>query len=220
MATSDKRTNTTTFEVERKFAPTSKSMQLLTSNTGMTPFNSLLPQGTVNFEDIYYDTAKNDLSNAGVWLRQRGNLWQAKVRISGNYTNSAFKELTEIDEISSLLSSLVPDVSLDASDGLQGAAMLEAARFVSYRDKFLVDERFTVILDKTNFGHVVGEVELEKYGAVTTEQDGAEEVDGVPVSRIIAEMDQEIDEFMNRYVWAFPPGKPVGKLSAYFSLKK
>lgn len=222
MATSNGTTNTTTLEVERKFAPTAKSMQLLTSNTGVNSFKSLLPRGFLEFEDIYYDTAKNELSNAGVWLRRRGNLWQAKVRIGGNYTNSAFKEFTEINKISSLLGTLVTGASLDASDGLGGAAMQETARFVSYRDTFLIDERFTVILDRTDFGHVIGEVELEKDVMVTSKQceGDTEEVDGSPISRVIAEMDQEIDEFMNRYVWAFPPGKSVGKLSAYFALRK
>lgn len=108
----------------------------------------------------------------------------------------------------------------------RGIGWHEAARFVSYRDKFLVDDKFTVILDKTDFGHVVGEVELEKEVTVTVAGGGAikkeeeQQVDGMAVSQVIAGMDREIDKFMKRYEWAFPPGKPVGKLSAYFSLKK
>lgn len=225
---------TTTLEVERKFAPTTESMQLLSNNTGPTPFKSLIPKGTVVFEDIYYDTPTQDLENAGVWLRRRDSVWEAKVRIGGNYTNSAFKEMTRVDEISALLDTLVPGASLPTTNddstpqaGGGGSILQAAARFISYRDKFLVDERFTVILDKTDFGHVVGEVELEKEVVILTrgsEGDGDAKENllegGARVSEVIAEMDTEIDGFMTRYVWAFPPGKPVGKLSAYFALKK
>lgn len=270
-------TNITTLEVERKFAPTAQSIHLLltghngNSSDNIPPFKSLLPQGTVHFEDIYYDTPTKDLENTGIWLRLRRHFhdhgdqhphppaeeqstgkWQAKVRLGGNYTNSAFQELTDEDEIVALLNShtlsLGPDggdgelLLLPQQDGQGGAATTSSspsiwqvsARFVSHRDTFLVDDTFTVILDKTDFGHVVGEVELEKKVTVTVagSKQGAagpgsggevekqdEKVDGLPVSHVIAQMDQEIDDFMRRHEWAFPPGKPVGKLSAYFALK-
>lgn len=198
-------------EVERKFAPTPLSIHLLADNKGETPFTSITHQGDTEFEDIYYDTKEEHLCNAGIWLRRRGDQWEAKVRVGGDFTNSAFEEITDVDNISSLLNRHVPGTKLDAIRGPQGGELEAVARFVSHRKKFLVDYKFTVILDTTNFGHVVGEVELERYV-----EDVGRDLDK---ASMIAEMDREIDDFMKRYVWAFPSGKPVGKLSAYFALK-
>lgn len=212
---------TTTLEVERKFAPTSRSTQLLANNSGAKPFRSLVFLGSTQFEDVYYDTPDDDLSRAGIWLRRRGDggsdqRWEAKVRVGGDYTNSAFEELTDVAQISALLGGLLgPGAGLDAgAEAPRGGGLREAARFVSYRSKFLVDGRFTVMLDATDFGHVVGEVELEREIGGS----GAEEA--CDRTRVIQEMDKEIDHFMKSHLWAFPAGKPVGKLSAYFALKK
>lgn len=132
----------------------------------------------------------------------------------------------------------MPAANVNSTDGTTTTGSTSiwqvSARFVSHRDTFLVDDTFTVILDKTDFGHVVGEVELEKKVTVTVagSKQGAagpgsggaveeheEKVNGLPVSHVIAQMDQEIDDFMRWHEWVFPPGKPVGKLSAYFALK-
>lgn len=60
----------------------------------------------------------------------------------------------------------------------------------------------------------MGEVELEE---VLGWKDS-----GLAISeerqRLSAKMDEEIQHFMQKYAWAFPLGKPVGKLSAYFAL--
>lgn len=219
-------------EVERKFAPTPLSTQLLASNSGAPPFSSLEALGQTEFEDVYYDTPEESLSLAGVWLRRRGGArWEAKVRVGGDYTNSAFEELTDVVQIADLLARMLPGAEFDGAGddgggGPRGAGLREVARLVSYRSKFLVDGRFTVILDATDFGHVVGEVELERMmvGSSGTEG-GSSSSQGVGEARddrtrAISEMDREIDNFMKNYLWAFPPGKPIGKLSAYFALKK
>lgn len=212
-----------TLEIERKFAPTATSMQQLASNSGTPPFESLIHHGTTKLEDAYYDTADEVLCNAGVWLRRRGDKWEAKVRVGGDFTNSAFEEITNVDDISAMLGKLVPGAALDPHEGLVGGRVEEVAKLVSHRDKFLADGKFTVVLDVTDFGHVVGEVELEREVPVT--EGGKEDFtrakgERQERSQVIAEMDREIDDFMKHYVWAFPPGKPVGKLSAYFDLKK
>lgn len=212
-------------EVERKFAPTTLSMQLLAQNAGEPPFTSILHQGNTKFEDTYYDTAQDDLCHAGVWIRRRDAHWEAKVRVGGDYTNSAFEELTDVAHIAKLLGGLLPGATLSVGGGLQGGGVVEVARFASHRRKFLVDGRFTVVLDTTDFGHVVGEVELEK-NVQTAEVEGDEGMAaaaaagvGYDRAQVIADMDREIDHFMKSYAWAFPPGKPVGKLTAYFALK-
>lgn len=197
-------------------------MQQLANNIGTPPFQSLIHHGTASLEDAYYDTANEALSNAGVWLRRRGDKWEAKIRVGGDFTNSAFEEITDVSDISAMLGKLVPGAALDPNKGLMGGRIEEVAKLVSQRKKFLVDEKFTVVLDETDFGHVVGEVELEREVSVTGGEEDVTEAKGKIQDRaqVIAEMDQEIDNFMKHYAWAFPPGKPVGKLSAYFALKK
>lgn len=219
-----KSTSPSILEIERKFAPTKTSMQQIASNSGTPPFKSLIHHGTTNLEDLYYDTANEVLCRAGVWLRRRGDRWEAKVRVGGDFTNSAFEEITNVKDISAMLGKLVPGATLDPHDGPTGGQVLEVAKLVSERNKFLVDGKYTVVLDVTDFGHVVGEVELERRIAVTGEVEGdttkTKGEDQVKRAQIIVEMDREIDDFMKSYVWAFPPGKPVGKLSAYFALKQ
>lgn len=36
----------------------------------------------------------------------------------------------------------------------------EMCRFETHRRSFVADEKYTVVLDKTDFGHTVGEIEL------------------------------------------------------------
>lgn len=219
-------------EVERKFAPTATSIRQLDQNTGEPPFASVVHKGVTCFEDTYYDTPTDTLSKAGVWIRRREKFecgvrpftghksrdppdvsWEAKVRVGGDFINSAFREVTDAQEISGLLGTLVPGAELDAHQGPRGGQVREMARFVTDRTGYVVDGRFTVVIDVADFGHTVGEVELEKDAAE------APSVGGEDRARAIAAMDEEIDGFMRRFVWAFPAGKPVGKLTAYFNRK-
>lgn len=218
-------------EVERKFAPTATSIRQLDQNTGSPPFDSVVHQGITCFEDTYYDTPTDTLSKAGVWIRRREKFecgvrrfegykrrdprdvsWESKVRVSGDFINSAFREVTDVQEISELLSTLVPGSELDADHGPRGGQMREMARFITDRTGYVVDGKLTVVIDMTDFGHTVGEVELERDAAEVS-------CEGEDKALAIAAMDEEIDGFMRRFAWAFPAGKPVGKLSAYFERK-
>ena len=60
------------------------------------------------------------------------------------------------------------------------------------------DRAFNIVLDVTDFGHEVGEVE------VMVEEAGAEKAHG------------DIEGFLKRYPWFFDRGSPKGKLTAYF----
>ena len=62
------------------------------------------------------------------------------------------------------------------------------------------DREFSVVLDVTDFGHEVGEVE------VMVEEAGAEKAHGA------------IEGFLKRYPWFFDTGRPKGKLTAYFEM--
>ena len=70
------------------------------------------------------------------------------------------------------------------------------AEFVTTRVSFLADDRFTVVLDATDFGHTVGEVELMAEDAEKAHAD--------------------IDAFLKEYAWFFDTSNPKGKLTAYF----
>lgn len=218
-------------EVERKFAPTATSIRQLGQNNGEPPFESVVHKGVTCFEDRYYDTPNDTLSKAGVWIRRREKLecgvrpftgskgasppdasWEAKIRVGGDFINSAFREITDVHEISAMLGTLVPGSELDADHGPHGGEVREMARFVTDRTGYIVDGKFTVVIDVTDFGHTVGEVELERDATEAS-------CEGVDKELAIAAMDKEIDGFMRRFWWAFPAGKPVGKLTAYFDRK-
>lgn len=63
------------------------------------------------------------------------------------------------------------------------------------REVYRADKRFSVMLDQTDFGHAVGEVEVLARDAEAAEK--------------------EIGEFIERYKWFFGHGKQKGKIAAY-----
>lgn len=65
------------------------------------------------------------------------------------------------------------------------------------------------MLDTTDFGHSVGEVELQRIIGAQDSKD----------QNVASVMDAQIVAFMQYYAWAFPKGDAVGKLSAYFTWK-
>ena len=79
------------------------------------------------------------------------------------------------------------------------------ADFKTKRELWDIDG-FTVVIDNADFGHMVGEVEL------------CDEV-GEDSKKAGVEMDRRIEEFMEKHAWAFPDGKALGKLSAYWLSK-
>lgn len=70
------------------------------------------------------------------------------------------------------------------------------ADFETRRLTFVADRKFTVVLDFTNFGHEVGEIELMAEDAGRAHAD--------------------IDGFVKEYAWFFDMTSPKGKLRAYF----
>ena len=120
---------------------------------------------------------------------------------SATYNKSIFRELTDRQEISRLLQRHLPE-HLIPSKSNYGLSC--AADFTTSRSTYRANSRFTVVLDNTNFGHSIGEVELlveEKNGTAAAAHD-------------------EIDSFMENYRWFFKPTdkgtKVEGKLEAWF----
>ncbi|KAJ9240591.1 hypothetical protein DTO169E5_3923 [Paecilomyces variotii] len=180
------------------------------------------------------------LERNGIWIRQRNKLWEAKQRLilphqkhqkreSQNaasttesspsvttaekeqdyYLRTAFKELTSPRAIHDLVKTYIPSApGADVYFGLRPIADFETKRVLA-----IADGRFEIALDRTSFGHSVGEVELLV--------DRGQEV----------QAQRDIDEFMEMYRWFFFPDKAEseeelegmkkeymlqGKLSAYF----
>lgn len=193
--------STIRLEVERKFA--ALKCYPLRSDSGKPPFRSLVDLGRQRFQDVYYDSEAR-LSKAGTWLRQRDGKWQMKVRRGGNYTNSQFQELSDPDIIFAHVKSLT---GLDSSPS-KTFGLSHLASLTTFRQSWIADKEFKIVLDQTDFNHVVGEVELETDANVRDE---------IEAQKVMQEMDNKIAEFLQRYSWAFSDGKPIGKLSAYFA---
>ncbi|KAK0626071.1 CYTH-like domain-containing protein [Immersiella caudata] len=190
-------------EVERKFR--SLAVPQLTQHGGTPPFKTLhaLPLQTIR--DTYYDKT-NLLSSAGAWIRRRNGTWEAKIRKGGDFTNSQFEELNEVDDIAACVERITGVTAHERED----FGLVNMADFVTTRETWIADEEFHIVRDNMDFGHEVGEVELQRTveGRVLSEGEKRDEM---------RRMDERIGEFMRRYEWAFAEGKPVGKLTAYFA---
>lgn len=224
------RRSTTILEVERKFrrltVPTLTNVhtgapsflpnlkQYYTAN-----FQSVLPLPTRTIHDIYYDTPTRTLCSSGAWIRRRNGEWQAKVRKGGDFVNSRFEELRGADEIGDCIREVLGKATGCAStvsekkkekEQKEDFGLGKLAEFVTTREGWLVDGEFKVVRDRMDFGHEVGEVELQ------VEVGG--EIDEGEKRGLMEEMDRRIEEFMRRYAWAWERGEAVGKLTAYFEM--
>jgi thiamine-triphosphatase len=198
-------------EVERKFC--SLAVENLAANTGQPPFKSVHALAQHTIHDVYYDNSSRSLINAGIWVRRRNGLWEAKIKKGGDFTNSMFEELSGPD----LVRRCVQDViGKEASEkdlfGLDAIATLSTVR-----QSWIADDEFKIVFDAMNFGHTVGEVELQEDFHSSATANAAKEHQ---IREKMTEMDKRIEEFMNRYHWAFQPGIPKGKLMAYFELQE
>ena len=188
-------------EVERKFVCTPHTKNLLHANSGSPPLPNLAFKGQHSFEDTYYDFDKALFSH-GIWIRKRNGTWQAKIRQGGDFTNSQFSELEGKKDIKALVERL----HVGADTGTVNFGLGEMARYVTQRDVWKVADAYEIVVDSTNFGHLVGEVELQQ--AI----EPGEEAEKDAAIRMAA----QIKDFMLKHAWAFPSGKVIGKLSAYF----
>lgn len=193
-------------EVERKFRCLAINRLLI--DGGFPPFRSLRYCGKHSFHDIYFDH-RGILCSRGVWVRQRNGCWQAKIRRGGDYNNSKFEELSAPNQIADYLEELTGVRNTERDKfGLK-----QTASFTTGRESWKADKDFTIVQDVTDFGHTVGEVELEYY----LEQEGNSSCDNGQLGESkMADMDARISAFMKRYSWAFCAGVPKGKLTAYF----
>lgn len=199
------------FEIERKFFTNAGSRVRISANLGKPAFRNLIYLGQTTFKDIYFDRDRM-LSTNGVWMRERNGRWEAKSRLDGDYINSTFNELSERQDIEAIIKKYCSQADVASHNfGLQ-----EIAQFTTTRDTWKADDRFKIILDDTDFGHSVGEVELVAAIKTTSDDQSLEALQ----KSVTKKMHSDIDNFMKRYPWAFPVEEPLGKLSAYFAWKR
>ncbi|KAF8244929.1 hypothetical protein K440DRAFT_635539 [Wilcoxina mikolae CBS 423.85] len=183
------------YEVERKFVFSRSLLTQFHSNRGLPPFRSLVHSGNSTFRDTYFDSSKI-LASKGIWIRKRDQGWEAKVNIRDSFVKAAYNEITSVPEIRSIVSRYVPGNTAECDNfGLQ-----VFCDFTTYRSNYVADEKFNVVLDTTDFGHDVGEVEI--------------------MASDVEKAEKDIDQFFVRYPWFFQRGSPKGKITAYLELKK
>jgi len=197
-------------EVERKFLVTPVAVSYLRSNGGGSRFKKYESLGKQTTHDTYYDR-NGLLFSKGVYIRRRNGHWEAKVRTGGDFINSTF---TEVDGNNAVKEVIEQNLTVSV-DGLGIEEVLEpCAEFVTERESWMIDGRFKVDVDTTDFGHIVGEVELTGTLRYANGEHSEEEEE--EEKKLKQKMDQDIKVFMQSYPQAFPAGRPLGKLSAYF----
>lgn len=126
--------------------------------------------------------------------------------------DSRFEELSSIEDIAAYIKRTTGiDEGEVTNFGLQ-----PTATFSTPRETWVADDELHVVLDTMDFGHQVGEVELQKTlagdnGSAPTEKRKEQETQVV---------DDRIVDFMKTYAWAFSPEEPKAKLAAYFERQR
>ncbi|GAB1318726.1 hypothetical protein MFIFM68171_08936 [Madurella fahalii] len=199
----------TVLEVERKFPALAVPSLSPAHCRGYAPaFGSVTALPARRIHDVYYDTASHALCAAGTWVRLRDGRWEAKLRRGGDFVNSRFEELAREDDITRCVRAILGD----ARPPREKFGLRVMAEFTTTREAWLCDGEFRVVRDRMDFGHEVGEVELQVA------------VDGLMgegwKEREMERMDARIAGFMERYRWAFDcsRGEAKGKLTAWFEM--
>jgi thiamine-triphosphatase len=198
-------------EVERKFC--SLTVEDLVANTGQPPFKLVHALAQRTIHDVYYDDSSRSLIKSGIWVRRRNGCWEAKVKRGGDFTNSMFEELSGPD----LIQRCVRDVTGKEASWKDSFGLDAIATLSTVRQSWIADGEFKIVFDTMNFGHTVGEVELQEEFHFSETANASKEHQ---TQEKMTEMDKRIGVFMNRYHWAFRLGVPKGKLMAYFELQE
>ena len=193
-------------EVERKFR--SLAVAELTQYGGIPHFQSLRRLPSQSLRDAYYDRSSL-LSSAGAWVRKRNGEWQAKIKQGGNFTNSRFEEICGARNISEHVRRIT---NLDGGES-DNFGLHPIATFSTRRETWIADDEFHIVLDTMDFGHEVGEVELQQEVLPDAEEGFLSQR---RKQRVMQDMDERVSKFMKQYSWAFSQGRPKGKLTAYF----
>lgn len=237
-----------TLEVERKFVPAynfHSLMDAVASRRVASP--KVHPERWIceppkSIRDTYYDL-DDKLFDKGAWFRHRTTapttdhdaflncpregVWEAKVRISGDYIDSQFVEIQGEEQLKAYLLENLPNVKLEdlkitfdlvavrhgwtiqAGSPSNGEALT-----VVYDDVKDVQGVSHSLCTEANFRHIVGEVEVVKEISDKTKNSEHERKEE------LHRMRAKITNFMDTHKELFSPEKPVGKLSAYAAWKQ
>ncbi|EFX01723.1 adenylate cyclase [Grosmannia clavigera kw1407] len=187
-------------EVERKFRGLAVSE--LTQHGGVPSFQNLrqLPMQTIH--DTYYDH-DNILSAAGAWVRLRNGVWQAKISKGGGFLNSRFEEFYGAQDIADRVRHIT-GWDLAETKESENFGLLPLAEFETRRRAWTANSDFQIVLDSMDFGHEVGEVELQHTLTFDIDEE-SEAAHEKRKAQVMQQMDERIVDFMRTYSWAFAP---------------
>lgn len=138
-------------EIEKKFIPTEKIQEFLKTDAVF--------KATEKFTDIYYDTNDYHLALQDVWLRKRGNVYELKeTKIRGKNDKLA-RTANETVGDAQIASYLGIDIITSLQDALVNAGYIPFASITTTRSTYTI-EGFTIVLDDTDYGYQIGEIEL------------------------------------------------------------
>ncbi|KAK3676701.1 hypothetical protein LTR78_003477 [Recurvomyces mirabilis] len=249
--------------------PTRPTISSLLLGPKIYPSLSFEAQTGKLIKDQYYDS-NNKLSSQGIWLRYRMSRsvtekvtdmnwrdlpptddpsafarWEAKVKISGDYQDSAFTEVEGGAAVFGMLPSrrdfdfeklnMVAWLNTYRSSWRIASKLLSQQQHVDIPSHPTTDESFIVVIDNIEqglshlsdkgagrpdaFHHEIGEIELTASLSTAGLSDG--EIVEAEAGRA-GEMRMRIKALMMRYPASFPPGdeKVDGKLSAYLAWRR
>ncbi|EWC46409.1 hypothetical protein DRE_04352 [Drechslerella stenobrocha 248] len=185
------------YEVERKFCFAFANISRFHHNKGAVPFTSIVFKGSTGQQDIYYDTKAYDLDKHMVWVRLRDGHWEAKTLRAGSHERATYEEVKGRQGIVRMLRDLGMANWKEKEQVPGNFGLSKIVEFATARRTYKVDGKFTVVLDTTDFGHAVGEVELIGN-------------DGIKCH-------EEIDDFISKHRWFFETAGTVkSKMRAYW----
>lgn len=164
------------FEVEQKFSISADTREKLAA------LGALKQKDCLSFTDIYYDTNNNSLTFNDFWLRQRNGSWQLKSPLKSHASKpltDKYKETENEEDILKLLREFgflkQDDSSLQQLVDLQFLSAI--SEFTTIREVWLLPSSETeglsggnVVLDSTNGGYKIGEVEVMADTQALTDQ--------------------------------------------------
>ncbi|XP_022091919.1 thiamine-triphosphatase-like [Acanthaster planci] len=170
-------------EIERKFTVSVDTETKLTQSGGTCVLVETM-------KDSYFDSDQLILTMADHWLRRRNGKWELKVPLSGWPTNkynasetcTKYSEITNEQEIVANLCAIInAKTDVDKHDKMTHSseeethsakedlslekclienALMPFAQFTTYRKTYSMGGGILVVVDQTDFGYSVGEIEM------------------------------------------------------------
>lgn len=137
-------------EVEKKFIPDETHIGRIAENFTFVDERK--------FTDMYFDTADYSLTRKDIWLRLRGDKFELKVPLSENDKTQVdqYREFESPREIKRILGI---EGSNDLLDDLTRLGYATFCQIETTRRTYS-DGLLSIVLDVTDFGYNIGEVEL------------------------------------------------------------